>query len=183
MRTPVLLVAVFPLFIGACCSRGAAPATPVAAKSDIAPRPFTADEIRDGMPVGHELRYRIEEPGKPVAILRMRVVAADAASVTIASDMLDEQGNVVADQGKQTSQWTALLAHATWPADKTTRTEATVSTPAGDFPSIDYVVRKDDGSVTTYRFAKTLPGPPVWMATEKDGTAGQRMVLIGVRKP
>jgi hypothetical protein len=63
--------------------------------------------------------------------------------------------------------------------------ETTVETAAGAFPSIEYVVRSQaqDGAqvVSTYSFARQLPGPPVLLVREKDGLVVSTMELLSRR--
>jgi hypothetical protein len=178
--------AVLPFLILAGCGASSTSApSPAAPEPGLAPRPFTAEQIRDAMPEGTEMRYRLEEPGQPPVVLVMRVTAADEKTGTIASEVLAEDGTVVKPAETKTSEWTALVKHASFPAAATTVGESTVETPAGSFPSIDYVVRStsEDGAavVTTYRFARALPGPPVSLVREKGGVVVSRMVLLSRR--
>ncbi len=153
---------------------GSAPATPAApaapaggentAAPAIAPRPFTAEQIRAAMPAGTEIRFRVEESGKAPVVLHWRVTAADEATMTLVSRILGEDGAVIAEEPAQSSRWQELVEHATFPAARTARSEGSVEVPAGRFDTIDYVVTDEkDGSktVSTFRFARQLPGPPV----------------------
>lgn len=147
----LLLIGLATACAAACAT--AKPAGGPAGEPDLAPRPFTAEQIRDGMPVGTELRYRLEETGKPTTIMVMKVTAATRAP-----------------------------APSPRPPRATTRvTKATVDTPAGSVPSVDYEVRSIiDGAeaVTLYRFAASLPGPPVVLTREQGGAVVSRMTLI-----
>src|SRR5688572_8117062 len=103
MRSVLVLLAL------AGCGAGpkhSVPAAPV--EPGIAPRPYTAEQIRDSMPAGTELRYRLEEQGKPPVILVMKVTAADAKAGTMVSSILAEDGSVVGEPRESTSEWTAL---------------------------------------------------------------------------
>jgi hypothetical protein len=183
VRAPLLLIAIFAAGCGASSPRPSNPSTNLApAEPGIAPRPYTAEQIRDGMPVGTELRYRLEENGQPPTIMVMKVIAADEKTGTIATQILAEDGTLMKDAGEQTSEWSALVKHASFPLDATKMTESTIETPLGLFPSVDYAVRSksEDGVpvLTTYRFARALPGPPVSLVREKDGQVVSRMTLI-----
>lgn len=152
-----------------------------AAPAATSPRPFTAEQIRASMPEGTEIRFRLEEAGKAPVVLHWRVTAADQASMTLAARVLAEDGSVIAEEPPQSSRWQELAEHATFPADRTVRRDGSVTIPAGTFDSIDYVVTdKKDGSVTvsTFRFARQLPGPPVSLTVEKDGATVRKMVLV-----
>ncbi len=157
----------------------AAPETPAAPA--FAPRPFTADQIRDAMPAGTEIRFRLEEAGKPAVIMHWKVTAADAASMTLVTRILGEDGSLIAEEPAGTSRWDQLVEHASFPADLTVKSEGSVEVPAGTFDSIDYVVTETvDGSrtVSTFKFARQLPGPPVLLSVDKDGVMVRRMTLV-----
>ncbi|HYU15850.1 MAG TPA: hypothetical protein VEL05_07260 [Candidatus Acidoferrum sp.] len=176
MRARILLLVI----LAASCGR--APARPTAAaEPGIAPRPFTAEQIRAAMPVGTEIRFRVEESGKPVTILQWRVTAADEATMTMTARMLGEDGAVLAEEPATPTRWDELVGHATFPADRTTRTQGTVDLPAGRFDTIDYTVSETQGAsktVSAFHFARSLPGPPVLIVVEKDGTEVRRMTLL-----
>lgn len=181
MRAAILLV-----LLSACggsppaASSAPAPA-PAPAGPKLAPRPFTADQIRDAMPAGTEIRFRLEEAGKPAVIMHWKVTASDAATMTLAATILGEDGSIVAPEQSETSRWDELVEHASFPADLTVRSEGSVEVPAGTFDSIDYVVTETkDGSTTvsTFKFARQLAGPPVLLSVDKDGTNVRRMTLI-----
>ncbi len=148
----------------------------------IAPRPFTADQIRAAMPVGTVIEFRMEQPPQPPIVMHWTVTAADARSITISTRLAAEDGTLIKDAGAETTAWSDLVKHATFPADATTMTESSVTVPAGTFESIDYVVKATakDGRpvVRTLRFAKSLPGPPVSLVEEKDGAVIMRMTLL-----
>ena len=177
--------------VAAACGGGAKstapPAAPpswlVPAEAGIAPRPFTDAQLRDGMPVGTELRYRVEEPGKPAMIMVMRVTASDEKTGTIATQMLGEDGTLAQDLGAQTTEWAELVKHATFPSDSSTVSEKAVDTPSGPIKGVEYVVRKTDTQggaqvVTTYQFVREMPGPPVLIVEEKGGAVTSRMSLL-----
>jgi hypothetical protein len=156
-------------------------ADPAAAEPGLAPRPFTAAQIRTAMPAGTEIRYRVEEQGKPAVVVHSKVTAADAASMTMVSRVLGDDGSVIAEEPARTTRWDDLLKHASFPADRTTRTRGKVDVPAGTFETIDYVVTETASgakTISTFRFAPALPGPPVSLVVEKDGTVVQRMTLL-----
>jgi hypothetical protein len=50
--------------------------------------------------------------------------------------------------------------------------------PAGHFDTWKYVVTEPDGTVTTYQFARTLPGPPVRMEVRSSDTVVFSMELV-----
>lgn len=171
MRSPLVLA----LTLAACGGAPPQPAKPAAPA--IAPRPYTAEQIRDSMPVGTEIRYRLESADAPATIMVFVVDAADATTATMTNRVLSEDGATVIAEEKSTTEWAALMEHATFPADVTTVRASSVEVPAGTFETTEYVVRKD-GAVTTYHFAKALPGPPVSMVEEEGGKVKRSMRLL-----
>lgn len=167
------------LLAGCSSTSSTAPTTPAAAApaEAVAPIPFTAEQIRDAMPPGTELKLRVASPGKPTVIQHWVVLRADAETGTIASRLLDENGELVQDEGAQTSRWQELREHAKFPADKTTVTDATVTVPAGTFPTKLYEVR-EGSTVKKMHFAPALPGPPIDMVVEVDGKVVMHMTLL-----
>lgn len=161
------------------------PPAPTAAKSeDHAPWPFTAEQIRDAMPVGTKLVYRMTPGGKDPYDEHWEVTAATPETGTIAARLVKpETGELLEDQGAGTSTWTELRDHATFLKRATTITEATVTVPAGTYRTRRYTIRADDGSVRVYDFAPALPGPPVSLVVTKGEATTWQMSLVRRTSP
>lgn len=164
----------------------AAEVAPAATASEdaLAPRPYTADQIRGAMPKGTEIDMRIAASGQPTLTQRMVVTASDATGCTLATTVLDHQtGKLVEDKGSATHTWTELVGHASFPAKDTTITKGEVEVPAGHFQTTVYtvLVLGEDGSrsIETYTFADTLPGPPVLFTINVGSQEVYRMTQIG----
>jgi hypothetical protein len=156
-----------------------APATPEPAATAL-PTPFTADQVRDGMPVGTELRFRLEAVGKPDTVSEWSVRGNSADAATIAFRDLSAEGTP-AEWVERSSTWTELQAHASFAPGTATRERGTFDTAAGRFEGWRYEVRSTDEGlvvVETYEFADALPGPPVRMTTRRGGEQVQAMVLL-----
>lgn len=198
MRQLSSLAFIAALVLSACGSAATPPAPrlPVAAPVTVAapaasstealpdgtaPRPFTAEQIRAAMPVGHLLRLRMEAPGAEPQEQRWEVTSADATHCTIASKVYDQSGVLARDEGAGTSLWTELRDHAAFPAAETEITSGTIEVPAGRFDTRVYKVTSRDGVhtvVKTLHFATALPGPPVLMTVEQDGVLAMKMTLL-----
>jgi hypothetical protein len=165
------------LFVG-CAHAAPPPTTTSEAEPGLAPRPFTAEQIRAAMPAGTDLRMRVEEQGKPPAVLHWHVTAADAQGMTMSSEVLDNEDHLIARQPPQTARWDELVHHADFPAAATRQGQSRIQVPAGMYDTTDYQVRGEGGIVTTYRFAKSLPGPPILMVVEKEGLIIKSMTLL-----
>jgi hypothetical protein len=155
------------LLVLACAHKdapsGPSPTETAAAAQTMARTPYTAAQIRDAMPVGTVIVYRRVEAGKDPYLNRMTVVAADDATGTIADAVVDAQGTVLSEEAPATTRWEDLRKHAEFPVAALQTSDDAVDVPAGHFDTWKYVVTAPDGTVTTYQFARTLPGPPVSM--------------------
>jgi hypothetical protein len=81
-----------------------------------------------------------------------------------------------------------LRDHAAFPAERTTRTEASCRVQAGSYECWEYVVEQGEGEdgrpiVSRFWFAHSKPGPPVLMETLHGGTRVLRMELVEERRP
>ena len=179
MRFAVLGLA---LIVGGCGGgAGSAPAAPPAA---IAAPPFSAAQIRRAMPVGTRIVLRIAVAGKAPVLEEMTVTAADERGCTIRSRKLAEDGALLQDAGPSTATWAALESHAHFPASATSRSDSTVTVPAGSFATWLYVVRpgQPDGEERRLHFARALPGPPVSMEVVRGGAPVMTMTMVS-REP
>lgn len=171
------------LLLFLACAHKDAPVVPsptetAAAAQAMARTPYTAAQIRDAMPVGTVIVYRRAEAGKDPYLNRMTVVAADEASGTIADAVVDAQGTVLSEEAPATMQWEELRKHAEFPVAALQTSDDAVDVPAGHFDTWKYVVTEPDGTVTTYQFARTLPGPPVWMEIRAGEMVAFSMELV-----
>ena len=171
------------LLLFLACAHKDAPTAPsaveaAAAAQAMAPTPYTAAEIRDALPVGTVVVYRRVEAGNAPYLNRMTMVSADAVECRIADAIVDEQGNVVTEEGEIEASWEELRKHAEFPVAALQTSEDAVDVPAGHFDTWKYVVTDPDGTVTTYQFARTLPGPPVWMEVRASDTVAFSMELV-----
>ncbi|MBI5537282.1 MAG: hypothetical protein HY898_31460 [Deltaproteobacteria bacterium] len=169
------------LLLIAACSGAPSVATPPAAPStsasapiaapatELAPTPFTAEQIRDATKPGRTYRWKVEAAGKPVVIKQVTLAQVEPARVLITTMLEDEKGKVLESNPGAWSTWDALRKHAEFPKSAVTTRKESVTVPAGTFPCIVYVVKEEGGEITTYWFAESLPGAPVQFKTEKDG--------------
>lgn len=190
MRTILLFV------VGACAPK-VTPVEPAAAPVDapavqespepapeILPPPFSAAEIRDGMPLGTVIRYELS-PGE-VAKMQWTVTAADEAGCTIQTVLIDADGQPVGEPTTRDHTWDALESHAHFPPG-TTRERTLVKVPAGSFAGWTYKVTDttEDGApvIRTYHFADALPGAPVRVLETGEGNEVlHRMALLSHEK-
>ena len=158
------------------------PAPPLAVSEPIAPRPFTVDELRAGIPQGTRIRLQIATLGEPTIEQRWEFLACTADGATITSQVYDAAGVLLKDEGPGTSTWAELNEHATFPAAATVRTEQSLDGPLGSLDTWLYTVALpgDDGILLVKRlyFSKSLPGPPVLLTIERQGVETFRMTML-----
>lgn len=132
------------------------------------PAPFTWEQIRAASKSGRAYRYKVEVPGKPSKerVLTFVKVDDDGAEIYAGGENPKRMG------------WPTLQKHAEFPKSRTTVREETVKLQGGKFDCMVYEVRGDDAEVSTYYFAKTLPGAPVMFYVEQDGKRVRTTSLI-----
>jgi len=153
-----------------------APEAPV----ETLPTPFTAAQIRDGMPVGTALRFRLSVAGQPDEVSEWAVRGNTEADSTIAFREMSVEGTA-GEWVEDTTPWTELQSHAAFPAAAATRERGTWNTAAGTFEGWRYTVTDTSGEtpvVRIFEFADALPGPPVRFVTSRGGEEVQSMVLL-----
>ena len=155
--------------------------TPTPPTPDTVSPPVSLDEFRSAFPAETTLLVRYTHDGETHEE-RWTWTRVDDVGCTIAGLTCDLDGNVVTDDGEATVTWAELMSHATFPADHTVRSDASIDVMAGHYDTWLYVVEEtaEDGTPTTSRFhfARTQPGPPVLMTVEQGGTELLRMELV-----
>ena len=148
---------------------------------DMAPTPYTAEQIRQANPPGTTLVYRIDEPPAPPVFNVMHFASDDADHAVVENQTLTEERTPAGDLVISESSWTELRDHAAFPSSKTSRTEAQCEVPAGSFNCMLYTVQSEEDGVpitSRFYFAETRPGPPVCYEREREGQVIFRMVLL-----
>ena len=146
------------------------PPTPPAEekKGPVYPAPFSWEQIRAATKSGRTYRYRVEMPGK-----------APKERVLTFTKVDDDGCEIFAGSGEPKRMgWPTLQKHAEFPKDRVTTREELVKLPGGKFECVVYEVRGKDGEVSTYYFAKTLPGAPVLFYSEVDGKRVRTTTLL-----
>ncbi|MFT7461919.1 MAG: hypothetical protein ACI9EF_000253 [Pseudohongiellaceae bacterium] len=148
---------------------------------DIAPRPFSAEQIAEAMPVGYWHRYAFESQGQASFEQLTTVVSHQGAGVTLKAEVFELDGTPRGEPGSQTADWVELRNHATWPGADTVIDHTTLALPSGNHACWRYTVTSvADGVPMVERcdFAKSLPGAPVRYKTVRDGVRMFRMSLL-----
>lgn len=154
-----------------------------AAEAGSLPHPFSAEEIRDEWIVGFQLKLRRVMQGTE-SVERWTVVSADPDAVEIESAALDGDGHVLGQASLARSTWVELRNHATFPAARAQREEATRDTALGTLDGWIYTVQEDDdGTVSEFFFARDLPGAPVEMRTTRGDELIMELVQLERHRP
>jgi hypothetical protein len=158
-----------------------APAASVAAAPQMAPTPYTADQLRDAQKKGRVYRFKVEFLGKPATEHLFTFVAVDADGAEVETTEKDASGKPIGQPEKSHATWEELRKHAEFPADATKIADESITIPAGKFDCRVYTVTRGSGAdttVTKFYFAKELPGPPVLLQMEKEGTRLRTNTLL-----
>ena len=181
-RTTVILAGLVALLV-ACGEKEVATVTSWPSEAERrmrpehAPTPFTAEQIREACPVGRRSTFRVEIPGRTPILQTFHFTAADAEGAEVTFTLRDDAGKSVGEVTTSRSNWSGFQAHASYPLEQTTITEAEETVPAGTFAGFLYRV-EGDGRATEAFFARDLPGPPVRMVRTRDGKAEMTMTLV-----
>jgi hypothetical protein len=141
------------------------------------PTPFTADEIRDGSPVGKTIRLLIEMEGKDPIIRLNRWVECDADGATVEKTKYSLAGDRLGRPDTERSTWLELQEHASFRSDVTTMERERIETPLGLLDCIRYTV-VDGQSVDTFWFWPSAPGMPVKYTSAEDGRVTSSVTVI-----
>ena len=155
---------------------------PEAAPVLLAPRPFTAEQIAEHMPVGTWRRYLMEPAGEPGFEELSTVLLCQGAGLTLESRAFDLDGSARGQPQHMTAHWTDLRDHATWPAEATVIRETQLALPSGTFDCLRYTVTTEALGVpvvSRFYFAEDHPGAPVRYEEVRDGVRVFRMTMIG----
>ena len=137
-------------------------------KGAVFPAPFSWEEIRSATKSGRTYRYKVEVRGKPAKerVLTFVKVDADGCEIFAGGESPKRKG------------WPSLQKDSEFPKERVQAREETVKLPGGKFDCMVYEVSGNDGEVTTYYFAKNLPGAPVLFFTDVDGKRMKTTTLL-----
>ena len=137
-------------------------------KGAVFPAPFSWEEIRAATKSGRTYRYKVEVRGKPAKerVLTFVKVDADGCEIFAGGESPKRKG------------WPSLQKDSEFPKERVQAREETVKLPGGKFDCMVYEVSGNDGEVTTYYFAKNLPGAPVLFYTDVDGKRMKTTTLL-----
>ncbi|PKN54752.1 MAG: hypothetical protein CVU56_24820 [Deltaproteobacteria bacterium HGW-Deltaproteobacteria-14] len=149
---------------------------------EIAPPPFTAEQIRGATDPGRTYVYRVHQGDGTSALRTLTFTRADEVSATLHAATTTPDGEALDEPTDEEVTWDQLVAHAAWPRAATEISAARVAVLAGSFDAKLYTVREvdDDGAevVTRAWFATALPGAPVRFEQVRSGVTLFTMELV-----
>jgi hypothetical protein len=151
-------------------------------RPDHLPTPFSAEQIRDGCPVGRTIRLREERAGEEPKFRRIIFTEVDGATSVQELQATDADGTPLGEASLGHSTWLDLQRHASQPADATTVEEVRLALPFGEFDCWLYTVGAPDAELRFW-FAKELPGMPVRIEQWVDGSLAARSLMIANETP
>jgi hypothetical protein len=189
MSTLARAAALFALVLCTACAGTRTTPFPSADVPNMAPPPYTAEQIRDSHPDGaYFVTETLGPDGEVVARVRTEFFDPDTTSVSIRVVGLGANGEEEgADAPGVRVDWPTLRSHAYFPAAGTRLEHTTVTVPVGTFDCWSYRVigRTADGlpEETVFHFAVDRPGPPVLLIQSVDGVEVARMRMVEDGRP
>ena len=145
---------------------GAKPAS--SAATDMAPTPYSADEIRDANRPGTIYRYKVETSGKPVELQVLEFTRGTSPeSAEVKEQSFDQAGQAKSPAKIERAPWEELRRHAEFPRDGLKVEPGSIEVPAGKFEVMVYTVSAPNGDTMRFYFAKSYAGPPVLFYKER----------------
>ncbi|MFT7522121.1 MAG: hypothetical protein ACI9MC_004273, partial [Kiritimatiellia bacterium] len=143
------------------------------------PRPYTADIIREGLPKGSVVTFRIVKDGVEEKT-RWTVIGSSLEEATFTFETWKADGTVAHKPYDRASPWDVLRDHATYPLQA--RVENTrVTVPIGERGAWLYTdhMATNAAQVDTvrYYFGYDEPGPPLLHTVTRDGVEVFRMEI------
>jgi hypothetical protein len=139
---------------------------------DLAPTPFTAEEIRAACPAGRTIGLLVEAAGEAPSLRFTRFITSDESGTTM------ERGPLAGgDVTRVQVTWGELQAHAAFPSAATTVVEESIELPLGELECLRYTVKDGDGE-DVFWFATALPGMPVRSSRLENGRVVTTTTMI-----
>ena len=150
-------------------SSAAAPAASNRAP-EMAPAPYSAEQIRDANKAGTLYRFKVEATGEPTQVRVLEFTPGTSAEAAeVKNEIFDEGGQSKGPAKVERATWTDVRKHGEFPRDVVQVEPGTIEVPAGKFDATIYTVHGPNNEVMRFYFAKTYAGPPVLSYKERAG--------------
>jgi hypothetical protein len=163
-------------------SSAAQPASSNAAP-EMAPAPYTAEQIRDANRPGTIYRFKVEASGEPAQVKVLEFTAGTSAEgAEVKNEMFDEAGKVKGPAKVERASWAEVRKHGEFPRDAVKVEPGSIEVPAGKFDATIYTLNLPNGETMRFYFAKSYAGPPVLSYKERGGVRLFTSTLIERRE-
>ncbi|MFT7678216.1 MAG: hypothetical protein ACI8QC_002202 [Planctomycetota bacterium] len=172
------------LALAACAAPGPPAQLPGAEnrlQADHLPTPFSAAEIRAGIPAGLVLTFSIGAGGRDQLLQSTHFFDPTEEGVSLVTKTRDNVGYDRERPTNSSSTWTDLQAHASFPAANTVLTIERHRIPLGSPECLLYTVTGEERGkpkITRFWFDPQRPGPPVEMTITLGDQLRYRMLLV-----
>jgi hypothetical protein len=154
-------------------------AGPGNAAPEMAPTPYSTEQLRASNRPGTLYRYKLETAGEAAQIKIMEFTSGTSAeSAELTNQVLDEGGKAKSPSTVERSSWEEIRRHAEFPRAGLTVEAGSVEVPAGKFDVAIYTLSAPNGETSKFYFAKSYAGPPVLLFKERAGTRLMTMTLL-----
>jgi hypothetical protein len=150
-----------------------------------APTPFSAAEIHAACPRGRTIVFQVETFEKPLLFQTLTFGTETSDGANFESVVTGADGKPIGKRQAGMATWTELQSHASFPEAQTVITSTKFTTSLGTFDCWLYTIKPEKGgkgSEKRYRFAKSMPGPPVCFDETLDGRVIYRMTMLKSEK-
>jgi hypothetical protein len=149
------------------------------AAPEMAPTPYSAEEIRNANQPGTIYRYKVETSGSPLELKVLEfTLGTSAESAEVKEQSLDEAGQPKGPAKVGRSSWEDVRRHAEFPRAGLKVEPGSIEVPAGKFEAMVYTVSAPNGDTMRFYFAKSYAGPPVLFYKEHGGARVMTSTLI-----
>ena len=175
MRTPILLLFVL-LAAGCGGDEGQSGQVAVPDAGPRAVRPYTAEALRRGCPVGRMILTRLTTAD--VVYIRTEFLSSTSEGYRKRSQMFDDEMEPLLDASERDGTWQGDADDVAYLPETITVSEETLPTALGALLCWHYVIVDDRGWREDVWYAKDLPGPPVRL--ESHLPRGTRLRLVEI---
>jgi len=149
-------------------------------KPEIAPLPFTIEDLRSTPVAGRSFKYLLEISQEPSYFLVIRFIDSDEESLLMETLKINGTGK---EEKIKTDRrtWKEILKEVEFPAKQTIITPQMYTTPAGVFDCLVYEISREKGGfqeILSIWFTKSPPFLPVYVELRMDDNDFCKATLV-----